>query len=238
MITVDFARVRPRPGWRILDLGCGTGRHTAEACRVPRAVVVGVDPSLADLRAARRRLDLHERLGAHGGGRWALCSADALRLPFADRSFDLVVCAEVLEHVPDDAAALAEVHRVLAPAGTLALSVPRAWPERICWRLSREYASAPGGHVRIYRRRHLAGRLQAAGFTPVAAHYAHALHTPFWWLKCLVGLDRKEVTAVKLYERFLTWEVMRRPAVLRRLERLLNPLLGKSLVVYCRKGKN
>jgi len=157
-------------------------------------------------------------------------------LPFAAGSFDLAVCAEVLEHIPDDAAALSEIHRVLVPGGALALSVPRAWPERVCWHLSQDYASTPGGHVRIYRRRELEGRLKAAGFSPVAAHHAHSLHAPFWWLKCLVGVNRKNVAAVQVYERFLTWEIMRRPAGLRLLERLLNPLLGKSLVVYCRRA--
>jgi SAM-dependent methyltransferase len=233
MITVDCARVEPPPGCRVLDIGCGTGRHTAAAFRLPGAFVIGLDPSRPDLLAARRRLELHERLGQHGGGRWALCAGSGLRLPFAADRFDLVVCAEVLEHIPDDTAALSEVNRVLVPGGALALSVPRAWPERLCWRLSREYASAPGGHLRIYRRRELEGLLRGAGFSPVAAHYAHSLHTPFWWLKCLVGQD---ATAVKAYDRFLTWEIMRRPAVPRLLDRLLNPLLGKSLVVYCRKA--
>jgi SAM-dependent methyltransferase len=236
MITVDCARAEPTPGCRVLDIGCGTGRHTAAAFELPGAFVVGLDPCRADLPAARRRLELHEGLGRHGGGGWGLCAGNALKLPFAAGAFGLAVCAEVLEHIPDDAAALAEIHRVLSPSGALALSVPRAWPERLCWRLSREYASAPGGHVRIYRRRELERRLRQAGFVPVASHHAHSLHTPFWWLKCLVGLDRKDVTAVKLYERFLTWEVMRRPAGLQLLDRLLNPLLGKSLVVYCRKG--
>jgi SAM-dependent methyltransferase len=235
MITVDFGRVEARPGWRILDIGCGTGRHTAEAFRVPQAVVVGMDPSLPDLRAARRRLELHERLGQHGGGRWALCAASGLRLPFAARRFDLVVCAEVLEHVPDDVAVLKEIHRVLAPGGTLAVSVPRRWPERVCWRLSPEYASTPGGHVRVYRRSELERRLATAGFAPYAAHHAHSLHAPFWWLKCLVGVNRTDSAVVRLYERFLTWEIMRRPRWVRWIDRLLNPVLGKSLVLYCRR---
>jgi SAM-dependent methyltransferase len=236
MITVDCTRVKPPPGCRVLDIGCGTGRHTAAAFGLPGAFVVGLEPHLSDLHAARQRLELHQRLGQHGGGSWGLCAGNGMGLPFAAGSFDLAVCAEVLEHIPDDAAALSEIHRVLAPGGALALSVPRAWPERVCWRLSQDYASAPGGHVRIYRRRELERRLKAAGFSPVAAHHAHSLHTPFWWLKCLVGVNRKDITAVQVYERFLTWEIMRRPAGLRRFERLLNPILGKSLVVYCRKA--
>lgn len=235
MITVDFARP-DAPSWRrILDIGCGTGRHTAEAFRLPHALVVGLDPNLLDLRAARERLQLHERLGEHGGGRWLLCAATALRLPFAAARFDLVVCSEVLEHIREDAAALAEIRRVLAPGGTLAVSVPRRWPERLCWRLSREYAAAPGGHVRIYARRELERRLESAGFAVHAAHHAHSLHTPFWWLKCLVGVGRIDSGPVRLYDRFLTWAIMKKPRWPRRFERLLNPLMGKSLVLYCRR---
>ena len=237
MITVDIARVRPQPGARILDVGCGTGRHTAEAFGVPRALVIGVDPNPADLRAARERLSLHERLGQHGSGSWHVCAASGLCLPFPPSCFDVAVCAEVLEHVPDHARVLSEIHRVLAPGGALGLSVPRAWPERICWRLSREYAASPGGHVRIYRRRDLERLIEQAGFYVVSAHHAHSLHTPFWWLKCVIGINRKAGALVRGYERFLTWEIMRRPRPLRRLDRLLNPVLGKSLVLYCRKRR-
>jgi SAM-dependent methyltransferase len=235
MITVDFARLDARPCRRILDIGCGTGRHTAEAYRLPHALVAGLDPNLRDLRAAQERLQLHERLGEHGGGRWILCAASALHLPFAAGRFDLVVCSEVLEHIPEDAAALAEIRRVLAPGGTLAVSVPRRWPERLCWRLSREYVAAPGGHIRIYARRELEHRLRSAGFVVRAAHHAHSLHTPFWWLRCLVGLGRNDSGPVRIYDRFLTWTIMKRPPWPRRVERLLNPVLGKSLVLYCRR---
>jgi hypothetical protein len=64
---------------------------------------------------------------------------------------------------------------------------------------------------------------------------AHSLHAPFWWLKCLVGPDRKDSSAVNLYHRFLTWDIMKKPRVTGWLEKLLNPVMGKSLVLYFRK---
>jgi len=234
MLTVDLDRLRVAAGDRLLDMGCGGGRHAFAALR-RGARVVAFDADGGELKQVRDMADAMVVEGEVPSAGAALAvQGDALALPFGDGAFDRIIAAEVLEHIPD--AALAEIHRVLAPSGTLALSVPRAWPERLCWRLSRQYASTPGGHVRIYRGRELERRLRQAGFVPVASHHAHSLHTPFWWLKCLVGLNRKDVTAVKLYERFLTWEVMRRPAGLQLLDRLLNPLLGKSLVVYCRKA--
>src|SRR5512139_2686661 len=152
MLTVDFGRLDPAAGCRVLDVGCGSGRHTAAAYRLPGAFVVGVDAADSELPAARNRLALHQRLGEHGGGRWALCAADGLHLPFADSRFDLVICAEVLEHVPAHDRAVAEIIRVLRPGGDLVVSVPRRGPELLCWKLSRDYAPANGGHLRIYRK--------------------------------------------------------------------------------------
>jgi SAM-dependent methyltransferase len=235
MVTVDFGRLELASGARVLDIGCGSGRHTAAAYRLPRARVVGADVACKDLAAARERLQLHDRLGAHGGGTWHLCAADGLRLPFADGCFDLVVCAEVLEHVHAHGGVLIEMARVLRPEGDLVVSVPRHGPERLCWALSADYAAVEGGHVRIYRKAELLARLAGAGLKPRAAHYAHSLHTPYWWLKCLAGPRRTDVPLVSLYQRFLVWDLMKKPRLTRVIEHILNPILGKSLVVYARK---
>jgi SAM-dependent methyltransferase len=194
-----------------------------------------VDLAWTDLAAARQRLQLHDRLNEHGGGRWALCAADGLHLPFADGRFALVICAEVLEHIPAHADAIAEITRVLRPAGDLVVSVPRYGPERLCWALSAEYAGDDGGHVRIYRKQKLIALLRHAGLEVRSAHYSHSLHTPYWWLKCLVGTRCENSRLVNLYHRFLTWDLLKKPHLTQFLERLLNPILGKSLVVYCKK---
>jgi SAM-dependent methyltransferase len=235
MLTVDFARLKPAPGCWILDIGCGSGRHTAAAYRIPAALVVGVDAAHSELAAARRRLELHDRFGEHGGGRCAFCAADGLQLPFASERFDFVICAEVLEHIPDHHRAVAEIARVLRPGGDAVVSVPRYGPERLCWALSHDYAPADGGHIRIYRKKALTALLEQTGLSVWCTHHAHSLHTPYWWLKCLVGPDRKEARLVNLYHRFLTWDLMRKPRITGCIERLLNPVLGKSLVVYCKK---
>lgn len=235
MVTFDFGRLDLDPGSRILDVGCGSGRHTAAAYRFPGAVVVGVDLAWADLAATRQRLQLHDRLNEHGGGRWALCAADGLHLPFADGRFDLVICAEVLEHIPAHADAIAEITRVLRPGGDLVVSVPRYGPERLCWALSAEYAADDGGHVRIYRKQKLIALLRHAGLEVSSAHHAHSLHTPYWWLKCLVGTRRENSRLVNRYHGFLTWDLLKKPPLTQFLERLLNPILGKSLVIYCKK---
>ena len=235
MITADLERAGLQSGQRLLDIGCGNGRHTAAAYGHDRVAAVGVDRNPEDLRAARDRLEYHERLGAHGGGAWCLAAADALALPFRDQSFDIVICSEVLEHIPDHQRAAREIVRVLKPGGTLVASVPRWFPEKICWALSREYHQANQGHVRIYRTGPLKHMIEAAGVVFCHRHWAHSLHTPFWWLKCLLGPTRTDSAAVNLYHRFLTWDIMRQPGFTRCLEHLLNPILGKSIVLYFRK---
>jgi SAM-dependent methyltransferase len=222
-------------GAAILDVGCGSGRHVAAAYGLPGVRITGVDLNPVDLTDAVQRLNLHDAMAAHGGGSWHLAAADICRLPFAPASFDLVICSEVLEHVSDPRAALNELLRVLKPGCQLAVSVPRYLPERICWKLSREYRHAEGGHVRIFRKRRLLAMLRDAGTRPWKVHYAHSLHSPYWWLKCLVGPARDDHPAVRAYHRVLVWDMMKRPQITRRLEHLLDPLLGKSLVVYARK---
>jgi SAM-dependent methyltransferase len=163
-------------------------------------------------------------------------AADATRLPFPDGAFDAIIAAEILEHIPDDAAAMAEIARVLRPGGTAAITVPAWLPERICWALSREYHEVPGGHVRIFTRAELTAKLTAGGLLPTGAHHAHGLHSAYWWLKCAVGVRDDAHPAVQAYHRLLVWDIMRKPALTRLSEAALNPLIGKSLVIYARKS--
>jgi SAM-dependent methyltransferase len=233
--TADFKRAGLCNGHKVLDIGCGSGRHTAEAYRCNGITAIGADRNREDLAAARDRLAYHDRLKVHGGGAWCLAAADALALPFRDQVFDVIVCSEVLEHILDHQRAMREIVRVLKPGGALVVSVPRWLPEKICWALSREYHQANQGHVRIYRTKPLRRMLEKRGVVFFYRHWAHSLHTPYWWLKCLLGPTREDAFAVNLYHRFLTWDIMQQPRLTRGLERLLNPILGKSLVLYFRK---
>ena len=151
-----------------------------------------------------------------------------------DASVDRVMASEVLEHIPDDVTAMAEIFRVLKPGGRMVVTVPRYGPERICWALSDEYHANEGGHIRIYTRSVVRTRLAAVGLVPDRSHHAHALHAPYWWLKCAVGVDR-DSALVRAYHRLLVWDLTKRPWLTRTAERLLDPLFGKSLVMYADK---
>ena len=235
MLTVDYDRLGLGAGDRVLDLGCGGGRHAFGALR-RGAKVVALDMSETELREALILMAAMSEAGEAGPpAAGAVTNGDALALPFPDGSFDRVIAAEVLEHIPADTAALAELVRVLRPGGTIAVTVPRWLPERICWALSDDYHGKPGGHIRIYRASELATRMRGAGLDVAGSHHAHALHSPYWWIKCAVGVDNDRALPARLYHRFLVWDISTGARPVRLLEQALNPLLGKSLVMYATK---
>ena len=238
MITVDFSRLPIQPGHRILDIGCGSGRHTCAASRLKKVVTIGSDINFDDVAEAKNRLLYEEELGEQGGGMWGTVVADITSLPFKKNIFDLVICSEVLEHIHDQDTAISEIVRVTRPGKDLVVSVPRHLPERICWALSEDYYDANNGHIRIYKKKELTARLENAGVKKWAAHFAHSLHTPYWWLKCLVGPSRDDSMLVNLYHRFLVWDMMKHAWITRFLDRILNPVMGKSVVLYLRKEEN
>ncbi|MDX1735924.1 MAG: class I SAM-dependent methyltransferase [Halioglobus sp.] len=235
MVTVDFEHFPLDAGDVVLDLGCGEGRHVISAYVEAEVHAIGVDLSLQDLVATREKFEEFVEDQDNPAKTFALSSANALQLPFADDTFDKIICSEVLEHIPDYRAVLAEIERVLKPGGLFCASVPRRWPEKICWALSEEYYNTPGGHIRIFRSRELRSDIETLGFSYYARHWAHALHVPFWWLKCLFWDNREDNWLIRLYHRLLVWDAVDNPAFTRILERTMNPLMGKSVVMYFRK---
>jgi SAM-dependent methyltransferase len=143
----------------VLDLGCGDGRITALLAR-EGAEVTGVDPSevaLERARAANPGLDF--RAPAPDGS-----------LPFADGSFDVVVCVNVLEHVADTQRLMSEARRVLRPGGRLAIAVPdngrlqRAWTALVSFERHHDPLEPT---LRYYTRRSLAALLAEFGYGEV-----------------------------------------------------------------------
>jgi SAM-dependent methyltransferase len=237
MITVRYPRLGLTAGDVVLDLGCGFGRH-AYGAALRGARVVAVDFAEPELKEVRNTFGAMVEQDVVGEASLAgTVQADGTRLPFGDGSFDRVIASEVLEHIPDDRAAIAELSRVLRPGGTIAVTVPARLPETVCWRLSDDYHApkAVGGHVRIYHRGELRGKLAAAGLEPGSSHHAHALHSPYWWLRCAVGPTDETNRAVAAYRRFLEWDIVETPRATRWADWALNPVIGKSLVVYAQK---
>ncbi|HZJ05724.1 MAG TPA: class I SAM-dependent methyltransferase [Nocardioidaceae bacterium] len=235
MLTVDFDLLGVAAGDRVLDMGCGAGRHAFELYR-RGTDVLAFDQDADELAAVS---DMFAEMRSAGevpdGAEADVKQGDARQLPFADGEFDRVVAAEVLEHIPDDRTAISELARVLRPGGTMAVTVPRWFPEKICWALSEQYHQVEGGHVRIYTRDELVAKVQMAGLAFGGRGHAHGLHSPYWWLKCAVGVDNSEHILPRAYHRLLVWDITRRPWLTRTADRLLNPLIGKSMVLYFTK---
>lgn len=231
LLTVDLERLRLRPGDRLLDAGCGEGRHCFGAL-ARGARVVGLDLDIESLRPHLGRLRAEAQAQGAAGD---FLQGDALRLPFRDGAFDAAICAEVMEHVHDYAGAARELARVLRPGGRLAVTIPSATSEHIYLRLGDEYFESPGGHIRIFRPRELARALRAAGLRSAGCGFAHALHTPYWALRSLVGLRRADDNwLVRRFHRALVHAAGSR--AMDRLEKhLLNYICPKSVILYAWK---
>ena len=155
-IILEFT---PRAG-RVLDVGCGSSRILRD---LPGAV--GVDVLLRKLRFMR---PVHPEV----------VQASVFALPFADESFDTVICSEVIEHIPDDPVVIDELTRVLRPGGTLVLGTPDYG--RPLWHII-EWAYglvAPGGyadeHITHFDRRGLETRLVSLGYVVHECQYVGA----------------------------------------------------------------
>ena len=237
MQTIRFDRLGARPGDLVLDAGAGFGRH-AFGLATLGCNVVALDYAADEVITTRNTFAAMVSAGQLDAARFVAClRGDATCLPFADDSFDRVITSEVLEHIQLDTAAIGELARVLKPGGTLAATVPTWWPEKINWMLSDEYHApkSVGGHVRIYSATELRAKLRAAGLRVTGSHHAHALHSPYWWLKCAVGLRNDDHPLVRRYRALLEWEIVRQPRSMAVAERVLSPVLGKSYVVYATK---
>lgn len=235
MLTIDFNKLEINHDDRILDIGCGEGRHTIKACQQDNTMCVGADSGFKSLVKTKEKIKFHQALNDVACKSFDLSCMDITNLPFYDNSFDIVICSEVLEHILDDKKAMSELVRILKPEKILAVSVPRFWPEKICWLLSDEYFNANMGHIRIYKKVSLIKDIESLGVKLFALHHAHSIHAPFWWLKCLMGPGRTDSKIVNLYHKLLVWDLMKKPKLTSFIDKLLNPILGKSLVLYFKK---
>lgn len=156
--------LRGRPAGRVLDVGCYDGQFTRQVLPAAVTGIVGVDVSSAALRAATARGLRPVRAQLETG------------LPFADESFATVIAAEIVEHVFDTEAVLAELARVVAPNGWLALTTPNlvALSGRAQLLLGRsphnvEFDASPGtsGHIRYFTFDTLERLLERVGLEPI-----------------------------------------------------------------------
>ena len=185
--SAGYLLARLTPGAHVLDVGCGPGTITADlAARVPDGQVTGIDAAAGALAEARAEA------ARRGQANVRFETGDVYRLAYADGTFDVVHAHQVLQHLSDPVAALAEMRRVCRPGGLVAARdgdyggmfwFP-ADPELAEWQaLYRSVARALGGEPDAGR--HLLSWARAAGFAETVASasawcYTGPADRPWW----------------------------------------------------------
>ena len=236
MFTIDYSLLGIQDGERVLDVGCGEGRHSWEACRTANCLVYALDIEVGGLNKARQLLQDLDKQGK-SKGKPVLIRGNAISLPFKDASFDKIICSEVLEHVPDVQQSIREMVRVLKDDGIIAISVPTYLTEAICWKISRDYHDRAGGHVRIYKTSELVAQLCQDNLHLYTTRRKHALHSIYWISRCLFGVNKEKALIPSLYHKFLVWDMRTNSKPIRLLEDFLNRFFPKSMVFYACKSQ-
>jgi SAM-dependent methyltransferase len=157
VLSATIDRLALPAGPRILDAGCGSGRNMVDFAR--RGTVTGVELSPTAASLARVR------------GVGEVVEGSIAAMPFDPSSFDLAVCLDVIEHIEDDVGALRELRRVVAPGGTLLLTVPAyQW----LWSGHDEI----NHHCRRYNRAGLLGAAREAGWEGARTTHFNSLLLP------------------------------------------------------------
>ena len=233
MLTFDFKKINLPPGSKVLDVGCGEGRHIFGILNEFEDVhCYGLDQDILSLDKCKEGLEFFKELDSNDT---IFMQGSVYQLPFEKNFFDLIICSEVLEHLDDYHAAIDEIHRVLKPQGKFLPSVPSFWPEKICWTLSSGYQNMPGGHVRIFKKRQVIDEIVDHGFKYDHSERFHGLHSAYWWLRCLFWNNQDSYYFVKIYKKILEYQILQSPAWLNNFEKTLNPIFGKSIAFYFEK---
>lgn len=233
MLTFNLKKYELNKNGIMLDVGCGEGRHIFGIMQdYPQMKCIGLDMDNASLQKAEEGYEYFKSISDAGV---EFLKGSAYSLPFPDQSIDLIVCSEVLEHLHEYNDAVREIYRVLKTGGKFYASVPASWPEKVCWALSKDYQNQPGGHLRIFSQSGLVSEIKDSGFKFLSSDKFHSIHAPYWWLRCFFWNSQDTNFLVKLYKKLLERHILKKPIILNQIDKLLNPILGKSFSMYFEK---
>mgnify|MGYP005747722795 CR=1 FL=1 len=233
MLTFNLTKYELNESGIMLDVGCGEGRHIFGIMQEhPEMKCIGLDMDNDSLHKAEEGYEYFKSISNVGA---EFIKGSAYSLPFLDNSLDLIVCSEVLEHLHQYNDAVKEIHRVLKPGGKFYASVPAAWPEKICWALSKDYQNQPGGHLRIFNQSGLVSEIEESGFKFLSSDRFHSIHAPYWWLRCFFWNTQDSNFVVNGYKKMLERHILKKPFFLDFIDKMFNPFLGKSFSMYFEK---
>ena len=231
METFNFNSLNLKKIKKVIDVGCGNGRHLKSlGFRLTDSEIVGIDQSVPEITK------LNEEFSdsiCKNGNTYRFITGDIREMEIPDNSQDLVVCSEVLEHVPNFEAVLEECYRILKPGSVILVSVPSYFPESLCWKYSKKYMQTPGGHIRIFKKNFLKERFEALNLKLFKQHREHALHSIYWILRARNNMEENDF--LKSFHNLLVNQMFGQAKLSLALEKLLNPLFGKSECFYLRK---
>jgi Methylase involved in ubiquinone/menaquinone biosynthesis len=188
--TFNFNSLNLKKIKKVIDVGCGNGRHLKSlGFRLTDSEIVGIDQSVSEITK------LNEEFSdsiCKNGNTYRFITGDIREMEIPDNSQDLVVCSEVLEHVPNFEAVLEECYRILKPGSVMLISVPAYFPESLCWKYSKKYMQTPGGHIRIFKKNFLKERFEALNLKVFKQHREHALHSIYWILRARNNMEEND----------------------------------------------
>lgn len=215
----------------MVDVGCGNGRHLKSlGFKLNEAKIVGIDQSFDEINSLRREFDNHI---CKNQNNYIFLNEDVRYIALPNNSQDLVICSEVLEHVPNFEKVLKECHRILKPGAVLLISVPTYFPESLCWKCSKKYMQTPGGHIRIFKNSFLLEEFSKLKLTLFKHHREHAMHSLYWIFKARNNMEDSEF--LRSFHALLVKQMFGQAKFSYTLEKILNPFFGKSECYYLRK---
>ena len=235
MLTVNYDIFQVYPKEFVLDAGCGEGRHALELSKRVDCSVFAMDIEHENVQKVDYMFNLMGIEGQTVGLGYVL-EGDAENLPFNDKTFDKIICSEVLEHLNDDNNGIKELVRVLKEDGEMAVTVPTYFTEALYGKLSKEYFNTPGGHVRKYVPKRLVDALRKNDLEIYSIRFEHAFHSVYWMLRCLFGLHNESALIPAFYRKFLVASIESK--LMGKAERVLNSFFPKSIVIYTKKSNH
>ena len=231
METFKFNSLNLKKIKKVIDVGCGNGRHLKSlGFKLTKAEIIGIDQSEEEIKKLKEELEFSS---CKNNNSYKFINGDVRKMDVLDSSQDLVICSEVLEHVPNFEDVLEECYRILKPGAVMLISVPSYFPESLCWKFSKKYKQTPGGHIRIFKKNFLKERFTALNLKLFKYHREHALHSIYWILRARNNME--ESNFLKSFHGLLVKQMFGQAKLSLALEKFLNPFFGKSECFYLRK---